>query len=150
MSASDYRNPSWSLRVGLGVDDLGQAITNRGLPGMSISARAGTARHDYYEGTHEKHHLWGVWLAWLLDKAVLRFTWKGKCYLKIGFGPDPVTGQSHCDGAIDGDSWRSFDVIVALWKYRRDPELIVAMRALIDSQEAPLWAYTARDPARLL
>ena len=118
------------------MDDLGQAIANRGLPGLSISARAGTAKYDYDHGAHERHHLWGVYLYWLLDKAVIRWTWCGKPR-KFGFGPDLETGQSHCDGAIFGDRWRNFKVIKSLWNYYPDPELAAAMRALLDDKSLP-------------
>jgi hypothetical protein len=131
---SDYRHPSYGLRVGLGIDDLGQSIMGRGIPNLSISARAGTARYDYYNGSRESHHLWGVALFWLLDKAVIRFSFRGKRY-SIGFGPDPDTGEPHCDGAIHGDRWRSFDLIVALWKYYPDAALAAAMRALLDGNK---------------
>lgn len=121
MSASDYANPGYWLRIGLALDDLGQSLMNRGIPNVSISARAGTAEWDYEHGAQEKHHLWGVYLSWLLDRC-----WP--------FGPNPTTGERHVVGAVHGDRWRNFNAIVALWKYYPDSELVVAMRALLDGE----------------
>jgi hypothetical protein len=121
MSRSDYANPGYWLRLGLSIDDLGQAITNRGIPNVSISARSGTAEWDYEHGAHEKHHLWGVYLSWLLDRV-----WP--------FGLDPKTGERHVVGAVHGDRWRNFNAIVALWNYYPDSELAAAMLALATTQ----------------
>lgn len=120
---ADYAKPGYGLRNSIAWDQAGQAAMGRGRLGITISARSGTADYDYEHGAQEKHHLWGVWLAWLLDRC-----WP--------FGCDPVTGERHVVGAIKGDRWRAYWVLVDLWKYYPEPELVVALQALIDDKQA--------------
>jgi len=77
---------AYLLRVAIAIDGFVQACANRGTIGITISARAGTA------AAHG--HRWGLWMWWLLDRM-----WP--------FGRDPVTGKSHCHGAIDNDKLRA-------------------------------------------
>lgn len=128
---SDYANPGYLLRNSIAWDQAGQAAMGRGILGITISARAGTAEADYYSGARERHHLWGVWLSWLLDRV-----WP--------FGRDPATGERHVVGAIKGDRWRAYFALKSLWHYYPDPELVAELRNLLDTPQAIL------EPARIL
>jgi hypothetical protein len=79
---------AYLLRVAIALDCFAQAICNRGMLGITISARAETAR---FHG-----HRWGCVLCRALD-------WL-----------DP----GHCAGAREGDMRRAQDVIDTLREYR--------------------------------
>lgn len=84
---------AYFLRVAIALDQLLQASGHWGKPGITISARAGTA------AAHG--HRWGL-ITWrLLDRI-----WP--------FGRDPVTGESHCAGAIRNDILRAKAAIAEL------------------------------------
>jgi len=119
---TDYANPGYLLRNSIAWDQACQAAMGQGQLCITISARAGTAEYDYEHGTHERHHLWGVWLSWLLDRV-----WP--------FGPDKITGERHVVGAIKGDRWRSFFALKALWHYYPDPELVAELRNLLETPQ---------------
>ncbi len=97
MSAFAQRVLAWwapfLLRVAIAFDAFVQAWFRGGIIGITISSRIGTAKdHD---------HLWGGLGEWLLNRV-----WP--------FGCDPVTGESHCTGAIKNDSLRAVYVIAEL------------------------------------
>jgi hypothetical protein len=115
---SDYGNPGYGLRVSIAVDQLGQAACNKGILGITISARSGTAE------AQKPPHRWGVWLSWLLDRM-----WP--------FGRDPKTGERHVVGAIKGDRWRAYFVLQSLWGYYPDADLVAALRKLLDEPQGP-------------
>ncbi|MGH9807526.1 MAG: hypothetical protein ACRD9W_09755 [Terriglobia bacterium] len=79
---------SWGLRVLIALDALIQITWRGGNPGITMSSRIGTA------AAHG--HAWGRYGFWLLDHT----PW-------LGFGRDPVTGQSHCIGAMRNDVLRA-------------------------------------------
>lgn len=93
------------LRVLIALDQLAQAISNKGLLGVTISARSGTAQ------AHE--HEWGCVLCGFLDRAVIRWYFRDKQH-SFGFGIDPVTGKGHCQQAIEGDIARAKAVLASL------------------------------------
>ncbi len=78
------------LRVSIALDDFIQAGFRGGIIGITISSRIGTAK--------DHGHLWGGIGEWLLNHC-----WP--------FGCDPVTGESHCTGAIKNDSLRAMYAI---------------------------------------
>jgi hypothetical protein len=85
-------------RTLLADDELIQAHFNFGMMGVSISARSGTAKAH--------GHRWGCWLCDFLDWA----KW-------LGFGKDPVTGQGHCESAIQNDRLRALATLKELEGY---------------------------------
>lgn len=111
---SDYSEPGYLLRVSIAIDQLIQACCNRGVLGVTISARAGTAETN--------RHRWGIWLSWLLDRL-----WP--------FGLDPQTLERHVVGAIKGDRWRAYYVLHSLWPYYHDSDLVTALHELLDQPE---------------
>jgi hypothetical protein len=113
---ANYGDPGYLLRVSIAFDQLVQAACNRGILGITISARAGTAE------AQTPPHKWGLWLSRLLD-----WMWP--------FGRDPLTGERHVVGAIRGDRWRAFYVLNSLWTYYPDAELITALKLLIESKQ---------------
>lgn len=80
------KTPYW-LRVLIALDALVQITWRYGVPGVTISSRAGTAKAH--------GHKWGCWLCDFLDRA----WW-------IGFGRDP-DGTGHCESAIKHDRERA-------------------------------------------
>lgn len=84
---------AYLLRLAIGLDAFVQAFFHFGVLGVTISSRCGTA------AAHG--HRWGLVGWWLLDH-----TWP--------FGKDPVTGESHCAGAIRNDILRAKAAIAEL------------------------------------
>ena len=97
------RLQTYLLRVCIALDGFVQAVTNRGTIGITISSRAGTA------AAHG--HKWGLLAWWLLDH-----TWP--------FGKNPITGESHCAGAIRSDIARARKAIIEL----HDPVVTAYLR----------------------
>lgn len=122
LTVTNYADPGYFLRVSIAFDDVGESMMGRGIQGVTISARAGTAEYDYQHGAHERHHLWGVWLSWLLDRV-----WP--------FGRDPATGERHVVGAIKGDRWRAYFALKSLWHYYPDAELVEELRNLLETPQ---------------
>jgi hypothetical protein len=117
LAASSYANPGYFLRVMIAIDDFLQAASDRGILGITISARSGTA---------EVHgHRWGIILSRMLDHHI-PLIWP--------FGKDPKTGERHVVGAIRGDRWRAVHVLQSLWKYYPDPKLIKALQDLLNEK----------------
>ncbi len=83
---------SYWLRIAIALDACIQAFFRVGVLGVTISARAGTAKAH--------GHLWGCWLCRLLDHSA----W-------IGFGP------GHCEDAIIHDRERARAVLTELEGY---------------------------------
>lgn len=77
---------SYWLRISIALDAFLQVFLRRGNIGVTISSRIGTA------AAHG--HRWGLIGWWLLDHC-----WP--------FGKDPITGESHCKGAIKNDILRA-------------------------------------------
>jgi len=83
---------AYLLRIAIALDAFVQATFRVGVIGVTISARAGTAKAH--------GHRWGCWLCAALDHA----TW-------IGFGP------GHCEQAIISDRERALLVLRELDGY---------------------------------
>lgn len=80
---------AYALRVCIGLDAFVQSFFRFGTLGITISSRcASAAAHG---------HRWGLVGWWLLDHC-----WP--------FGKDPVTGMSHCHGAVLSDIQRALSV----------------------------------------
>lgn len=105
------------LRVSIGADALLQAAANFGVLGVTISARAWTAKCN--------GHAWGEFAVSALDAAVIRIRWHDRIVYSIGFGKDLVTGESHCLQAWRNDQLRAQAAINEL----RDDSVINYMRA---------------------
>lgn len=114
---SDPTNPIYPLRVSIGFDTLAQAMLRVGKLGITISARAWTAKCN--------GHAWGIWMVDFLDWAVIRIRWHDRIVYSIGFGKDLVTGESHCLQAWRNDQLRAQAAINEL----RDDSVINYMRA---------------------
>lgn len=110
-------NTGYFLRVSIGFDALAQAMTNFGILGITVSARSWTAKAN--------NHRWGIWMVAFLDWAVIRVRRNGKLICSIGFGKDPVTGESHCLGAWRNDQLRAHAAIDSL----REDSVINYMKA---------------------
>lgn len=93
------------LRLAIGLDSFVQAFSHFGTLGITISSRIGTA------AAHG--HRWGLIGWWLLDH-----TWP--------FGRDPITGESHCKGAIKNDIIRAQAAIDEL----QDPVVVAYLATL--------------------
>jgi hypothetical protein len=87
------------LHLSIAFDDFVQAWFPYGTIGVTISSRIGIA------AAHG--HRWGLIGWWLLDH-----TWP--------FGRDPVTGESHCKGAVRSDIERA---VLVIRKLAGDPVL---------------------------
>lgn len=93
---------SYAMRQTIAWDALAQTACRYGVPGVTISSRTGTAA--------DHGHKWGEMGERALNAAYIDIRWNGQTK-RLFFGPDLVTGESHCTGAMKNDVIRAVGTI---------------------------------------
>jgi hypothetical protein len=113
---------SYPQRVGLAGDQFSQALAQKGIYGISISARAGTALR------RDPPHRWACVLCKWLEKI-------------------PFFGLNHCENAIGNDCGRLLDALESLApdvSKERAPPLLERLARLQTVLLAAVYAETPK------